>query len=100
MELEIEGLELTPGVRQDFPSAQWLSLFCWGLGSDPKLAGAEALRVEPKLALFPLNVCFSLFLYWDSGPRGGTTEAIFFGHSEKKLIIMYIKYQLLMIKVI
>ena len=40
--LEMEGLELEPGVRWDFLSAaQWLSLPCQGGGSDPKLLGQK-----------------------------------------------------------
>ena len=67
--LEIKGLELEPGVRQNFPSAH--SHHCpirGGIWS--QVTGAEALRVEPRLALFPLSVCFLLFYYHDPCPRG------------------------------
>ena len=35
-----------------------------------QVSRAEALRVGPKLVLFPLNVCFSLSLYQDPYLRG------------------------------
>ena len=36
-----------------------------------QVAGVEALRVWPKLTLFPLSVCFPIFQHQDLCPRGG-----------------------------
>ena len=53
--LEMERLELDLGMRPGFPSVQWLSAPYWcGLS---QVAGAQDLRVGPKVTLFPLSVC-------------------------------------------
>ena len=49
--LEVEGLELVPGVRWDFLSVQWPSLPCQGWGLIPS-CWAETLRIRLELTLF------------------------------------------------
>lgn len=70
----MEGQELMPGMGWDFPLVQWLSLPCWGQ-SLSQVAGAEALRVRPRLALFPLSVCFPTSPHWTFAPDRGSAEA-------------------------
>lgn len=65
----MKRLELELDVWQDFSSAQWPSLPSWGVVWS-QVAQAEALRVGPELAPFPLSVCFLFFLIQDPFPKG------------------------------
>lgn len=51
MGLEIERLQLTSGMRQGFPSAQWPLLSYLGWGLIPS-TGAKSMKVRPELALW------------------------------------------------
>ena len=63
--LEMERLELELGMRPGFPSAQWLLVPYRG-GVLSQVAGAQDLRVGPKVTLFPLSVCLLLSAQGDS----------------------------------
>ena len=57
-------------VRQDFLSTQWPAHPVRG-GVCSQAVGAEALRVELELVLFPLRVCFFFSSHWELCPKGG-----------------------------
>lgn len=61
----MERLELELGMRLGFPSAQWLLVPYQG-GVLSQVAGAQDLRVGPKVTLFPLSVCLLLSAQGDS----------------------------------
>lgn len=62
--LEMERLELELGVRPGLPSAEWLLPPYQG-GVLSQVAGAQDLRVAPKVTLFPLSVYFLLSQHGD-----------------------------------
>ena len=66
--LEMERLELELGMRPGFPSAQWL-LAPYRGGVLSQVAGAQDLRVGPKVTLFSLSVYFLLSQHWDPCSR-------------------------------
>ena len=66
--LEMERLELELGMRPGFPSAQWL-LAPYRGGVLSQVAGAQDLRVGPKVTLFSLSVNFLLSQHWDPCSR-------------------------------
>lgn len=64
----MERLVLELGVRPGLPSAQWLLPPYQG-GVLSQVAGAQDLRVAPKVTLFPLSVYFLLSQHWDPCSR-------------------------------
>ena len=62
-------------MRQDFLSTLGCRCPVKGRVCSP-VAGAEALRVRFKLALFPLSVCFSFSSHWGFAPKNGSGEVL------------------------
>ena len=61
-----QGVGLELGMRQTFAPAQWLAP-CW----DRIWSQLLEARVGPRLALFPVHVCFPLSLRWKPCLRAG-----------------------------
>lgn len=73
--LEMEGPELELDVRQDYPLFSGCHCYIEGRGRVwYQVVGTEALRVRPKLSLFPLIIRFPFSQHWDLCPRRRSPE--------------------------